>query len=99
MPLTRFAMIVKAPGYDPELHRASLSSPAFSTSVVGVSDYEHALSAAIDLMTAGVQLIELCGGFTPDEADQLHIGIGGKVPVGVVRYSAEEQEHLSVLFG
>src|SRR5688572_28547249 len=99
MPLSRFAMIVKAPGYDPAVHTASLSSSAFSTNVTCVSSFEQALGAAIALVQDGVQLIELCGGFTPEEADKLHIGIGGRIPVGVVRYSPEELTHLSMLFG
>jgi len=98
MPLTRFAIIVKAPGYDPELHRTALASPAFSTTVVGVSNFEQALMVATCLVQDGVQLIELCGGFSPEEAIKLHAGLSGKVPVGVVRYSPEEQEHLRALF-
>jgi hypothetical protein len=91
-------MIVKAPGYRPETHKALLASPAFSTNVVCVSDFEQALGAAAGLVQDGVQLIELCGGFTAQEAARLQVAIGGTVPVGVVRYSPEEQEHLAALF-
>ncbi len=98
VPLLRFAMIVKAPGYDPKDHNALLSSPAFTTRVVCVSSLEQARDAAAALVREGVQLIELCGGFAPEEADQLHAHIDHQVPVGVVRYAPEELEHLSVLF-
>ena len=54
MPLTRFAMLVKTPGYDPEIHKVVLSSPSFSTSVVCVSDFGQALSTVIVLVQGGV---------------------------------------------
>jgi hypothetical protein len=92
-------MIVKGPGYNPDIHRTCLSSPAFHTIFVGVSDFGQAVMAALDLVDQRIQLIELCGGFSPEEADELHIRIGKEVPVGVVRYSAAEQEGLTALFG
>jgi hypothetical protein len=91
-------MLIMAPGYDPEMHKIVLSSPSFSTSVVCVSNFEQAQNLAIALVNDGVQLIELCGGFSPLEAEQLHTCVGGRVPIGVVRYSPEEQDRLSVLF-
>jgi len=99
MPLTRFAMIVKGPGYQPQIHSSVLASVAFSTTVTCVSSLEQALTVARGLLQDGVQLIELCGGFSPDEAEQVHASIGGGVPVGVVRYSEVEQAHLSAMFG
>lgn len=92
-------MIVKAPGYDPSIHKASLASDVFSTDVICVSSLEQALGVAVALVRDKVQLIELCGGFTPAEADQLRDGIGGTIPVGLVQYSPEELKHLSLLFG
>ncbi|MBI4236851.1 MAG: hypothetical protein HY696_00360 [Deltaproteobacteria bacterium] len=97
MALTRFAMIIKGPGYNPAVHRVSLTSPEFTTIVVCVSSFEQALPVANELLQQGVQLIELCGGFTPDQASTLRASIGQRVPVGVVRYSVAEQQHLAVL--
>jgi hypothetical protein len=99
MTLTQFAMIIKGPGYDPVTSRATINSPFFSTTVVCVSSFEEAIFVANDLVREGVQLIELCGGFTPDQADSLQASIGKHVPVGVVRYSSKEQQHLASLFG
>jgi hypothetical protein len=98
MPLTQFAMIIKGPGYDPAVHHASLASPNFSTTVVCVSSFEQAISVANELTKNGIQLIELCGGFTPEQASAIHHSIKTRVPVGVVRYSFEEQQHLAQLF-
>lgn len=99
MSLTQFAMIIKGPGYDPVLHRVSIPSQVFSTTIVCVSSFEQAIPVAKDLVQQGIQLIELCGGFTPEQASSLHGSIGEQVPVGVVRYSFEEQQRLALLFG
>ncbi|ATQ76783.1 hypothetical protein CR152_21380 [Massilia violaceinigra] len=91
-------MIIKGPGYAPAVHRASLNSPAFSTTIVCVSHFEEAISVAIDLQQSGIQLIELCGGFTQDEAASIHRSVDMQIPVGVVRYTPEQQEPLAQLF-
>jgi hypothetical protein len=98
MPLNQFAMIIKGPGYDPAVHRASLNSPVFSTTVVCVSCFEEAASVALELRRQGIQLIELCGGFSPDQAAAIHRSVEMLIPVGVVRYTAAEQQHLAQLF-
>lgn len=98
MPLTKFAMIIIGAGYDPAVHRAVLQSPAFSTTVVCVSHVSEAVKVAIELHQQGMQLIELCGGFTPDQAAQIACAVQGNIPIGVVRYSALEQQHLARLF-
>lgn len=98
MQLINFAMIIKGPGYDPVVHRASLNSPLFSTTVVCVSHFEEAVSVAAELHRQGIQLIELCGGFTPEQAAAIHRSIDAQIPVGVVRYSLDEQQQLMQLF-
>lgn len=91
-------MIIKGPGYKATVHRASLNSSEFSTTVVCVSSFDEALSVANELHQQGVQLIELCGGFTPEQASAMHLALELRVPVGVVRYTPEEQLHLAQLF-
>lgn len=98
MPLSRFAFIVKAPGYSAATHTATLDSAQFSTRVVGVGDLDDAMRAAASLVSDGIQLIELCGGFTAAEADAIRAHIRSAVPVGVVRYSAAEEQVLASLF-
>ncbi len=99
MALTRFAMIIKGPGYDPSAHRAHLDSPVFATTVVCVSSFEQAVPVARELALEGIQLLELCGGFLPDQAAAIQEVVGSGVPVGVVRYTAEEREALAARFG
>jgi hypothetical protein len=98
MPLSRFAFIVKGRGYSAAEHAAVLESSEFSTRVVGVSDCVAAEPVVRQLVADGVQLIELCGGFTPAEAQALRALVGGRVPIGVVVYSDEQAAELTRLF-
>jgi hypothetical protein len=98
MTLQRFAMIIKGPGYDPAVHRAQMASAHFSTDVICVSTVEQAFACAQQLVANGVQLIELCGGFSAENALALELSIGGRVPVGLVQYSAAQQLRLGALF-
>jgi hypothetical protein len=98
MPLSRFTFIVKAPGYSPQSHRAVLSSSCFTTTVVGVTDLASAIVAAKEEARSGAQLIELCGGFTPAEADEVRLHLPAGVPVGAVAYTAEQEAEMARLF-
>lgn len=98
MTLKQFAMIIKGPGYEPAVHRAHLNSSEFSTTVVCVSSFDEAVSVAVELHEQGIQLIELCGGFTPDQASAIHGAMAMRIPVGVVRYDPKEQQQLAQLF-
>lgn len=99
MTLSRFAFIVKGPGYAPADHVVQLNSPLFRTQVVGVSNTQDALLAAHQLIAEGVQLIELCGGFTSSEAEQLRDQTQNRVPIGVVTYDAAQAAEIERLFG
>jgi 2-keto-3-deoxy-6-phosphogluconate aldolase len=99
MPLTHFAFIVKGPGYLPSQHTADINSDTFHTRVVGVASLEDAVSVAQNLIASGVQLIELCGGFTEDDAATIRSKTDHKIPVGVVTYSEQQSKELERLFG
>jgi alanine racemase len=98
MTLTRYAFIIKAPGYQASEHTATLASEQFNTQIVGVADLPSAIQAAQSLIQTGVQLIELCGGFSEEEAAQLRQAIHHQVQVGAVIYSAEQTAALEGLF-
>jgi Family of unknown function (DUF6506) len=95
--LRKFCFVVKGPGYVPEIHRATIDSGHFSTSLVGVPSADAAVSVVRDMVSRGVQLIELCGGFTPDEAKVLEKEAQG-VPIGLVTYTEAQQKRLGALF-
>jgi hypothetical protein len=94
--LTKFGFIVKGPGYQHGVHRAVLDSGRFATWVVGVSCVVDATAVVAELAGLGVQLIELCGGFTHEERELLQGGCD--IPIGRVTYDAAEEARLSELF-
>jgi hypothetical protein len=98
MLLRRFGFIVKAAGYDSREHRSILDSGQFKTVVVGVASCEAARDVVREMVADGIQLIELCGGFTRDDRAALEQCIEFAVPIGVVTYSAEEEARLGDLF-
>ncbi|KGH28499.1 DUF6506 family protein [Comamonas testosteroni] len=68
---TRYAFIIKAPGYRRATHAAHMESSAFNADFIGVEDFDEALAAAEVLVAAGTQIIELCGAFSAQEATKL----------------------------
>ncbi len=94
MKLSRYAFIVKGQGYEPFEHRADLKSDFFQTRVVGVSDTSSACSVAEALVHDGIELIELCGGFTLEETEKIREYIKRAVPVGVIQYDDQEGKAL-----
>jgi len=82
----KYTFIYKAKGHNPEKHHIEFESESFKTMVFGVDSFETALAIAEKSVENGVELIELCGGFNRDYADELYNHFGGKVKVGVVDY-------------
>ena len=98
MALSRFTFIVKAPGYSPDVHRSTLASEHFTTVIVGVANLQAAILVAKEQAQSGTQLIELCGGFTQEEASRIRLQLPSTLPVGVVSYTAEQEAELARLF-
>jgi hypothetical protein len=84
VPLCHYAFLVKADGCSRNTHTAAVAGVAFTTHLIGVDDFTAAVDACTELLAQGVQLIELCDGFSADEARRLRLRIGHQVPVGVV---------------
>jgi hypothetical protein len=70
----------------------------FSMKVVGVRDPRDGVAAAKAMVIEGVQLIELCGGFSPVWAGKIIEAIEYAVPVGVVGYGPESIDGMHRLF-
>lgn len=87
MAATKYSFIIKAPGYTPGHHNAEISSPVFHSTIVGVEDVDQAIIATDGLRSAGVEIIELCGGFTAEEARRIQDHVGSEIAVGLVSYS------------
>jgi hypothetical protein len=66
--------------------------------VVGVREPSEGIAAAKQMLAEGIQLIELCGGFSPVWAGKVIEAVEYKVPVGVVAYGPESIESMYKLF-
>lgn len=75
-----------APGADPSSHRSVISTPEVELITVGVSDYAMAAAVTRNLVSEGVQAIELCGGFGIEGTAIVKQATDGKAVVGVVRF-------------
>jgi hypothetical protein len=93
MALTRFGFIVTGDQFVQEQ-----GTEKFSMRVVGVSHPEQGIAVAQKMVADGVQLIELCGGFSPVWAGKIIEAIEYQVPVGVVAYGPESIEKMHRLF-
>lgn len=71
----------------------------FFMKVVGVSSPDKAIDVAQVMVQEGIQLIELCGGFSPVAAGKVIEAIDYAVPVGVVAYGPESIDSMYKLFG
>ncbi len=70
----------------------------FRMKVVGVSRPEQGIAVAKAMVAEGIQLIELCGGFSPVWAGKIIEAIDYAVPVGVVAYGPESIDSMHALF-
>ena len=95
MALERYGFIVKSADLDMFKHQGHIASEQFNMSISGVRDVNEAILVAQEMLTRRVQLIELCGGFSTDEAQQIRDAINDHIPVGVVQYSPEERERIA----
>lgn len=59
------------------------------TTLVPVPDESDAAGVAVELVDDGVQLIELCGGFTVQDAARVIEAVNGRAPVGHVTFGLE----------
>lgn len=93
MALERFGFIVTGDNFE-QLQ----GTGAFSMKVVGVKHPEQGIEVAKEMVANGIQLIELCGGFSPVWAGKIIEAINYAVPVGVVAYGPESIDAMHALF-
>lgn len=92
--ITKYAFILKAEGYNHENDRRTLETDGFNTKIVAVSSVDEACTVARKLVEEGVEIIELCGGFTVSNSEEIIEAINGSVPVGLVGFADKEADKL-----
>jgi 2-keto-3-deoxy-6-phosphogluconate aldolase len=93
MALTKFGFIVTGDNF--VQHQGTAS---FAMKVVGVKHASEGVEVAKQMVAEGIQLIELCGGFSPVWAGKIIEAIDYAVPVGVVAYGPESIDAMYRLF-
>jgi 2-keto-3-deoxy-6-phosphogluconate aldolase len=93
MALTKFGFIVTGDNFI-----QNQGTEKFAMKVVGVKSPEQGIAVAKEMVQEGVQLIELCGGFSPVWAGKIIEAIDYAVPVGVVAYGPESIDAMYTLF-
>jgi Family of unknown function (DUF6506) len=83
---------------DPAIDRAVVERGGLRTTFVAVPDESDTAAVAAELVEAGAQTIELCGGFSAGVLPEVVEATGGHVPVGQVRYGMEAIHGLAALF-
>ncbi len=93
MALSKFGFIVCGGNFEQEQ-----GTENFYMKVIGVKHPEQGIEAAQKMVAEGIQLIELCGGFSPVWSGKIIEAINYAVPVGVVSYGPESIESMYKLF-
>jgi 2-keto-3-deoxy-6-phosphogluconate aldolase len=84
-----WAYIFGQPGADPVVDRMVIEREGQRTTLVPVPDESAAAGVAVGLVDEGIELIELCGGFTVQDAARVIDAVDGRVPVGHVAFGLE----------
>jgi hypothetical protein len=92
-----FIYTLGAPSDTPRVD--SIGSESCAMICVGVSSVAEAPDVARKLLSEGVELIELCGGFGGGGLAAVIAAVDNKVPVGAVFYGCEAGTGLHKLFG
>ena len=93
----QYCFIFKGEGLSPENCSGSFSSESFKVTVFGVDTFENAVHVAKKSVDSGVTLVELCGDFNQEIADQIRLAINNKATVRFVSYDPEELKKLELL--
>jgi len=80
------AFIFAAPEADSKIHRATIDTPSVNITVVGVKNYNEAVTVALDLVSQGITAIELCAGFGNEGIALISKAVKGKAAVGAVKF-------------
>ena len=95
--LSKYAFLVQHHSYNSKTQIAELKSEKFHTKIIGVSTAIEATVIILDLIKEGIQLVELCGGFSKDDKDRIKKEINYKIPIGLVNHDEDDLKLLDLL--
>jgi hypothetical protein len=94
MKIKNYGFIVIGPGLLPENNKTVMEVPTFKMTAIGVSTFTEACLAAKILINEGIEVLELCGGFSKEQSEALSKHISGIIPIGHVCFTEQEQRKL-----
>lgn len=96
MTLKYWAFMYLMPGCSPDTHTIESNSNGCKLKIIGLDVFckELSIKIACQLVSKGVQTIELCGGFGPTWITKISEAINYKIPVGGVMYGPEFRKPL-----
>lgn len=80
------AFMFVAPEADYNIHKSLIETPALDLTVIGVKNYKDAEAVALQLVSQGIAVIELCGGFGNEGTAIVSKAVSGKASVGSVKF-------------
>lgn len=95
--MEKFLFILNSETLTSETYRKSICSPTFSTDICGVNSFEMTCDVIRDSVEKGVECINLCGDFGPEEINKIKKEGYQDLNISYVKYSKEEEEKLNQL--
>lgn len=92
--LSKYAFLIKHSSYSYHNNSAMLNSNEFSSNIVGVKDAAEAIEMVNKLINDGIELIELCGGFTAEEELEIRKAMIAAVPLGRAVLNLKDEDLL-----
>lgn len=83
--ILKIGFLVVIPKADPAKHRSFIKTPEAEIVTICVSNYREAVKVSKELVSKGVTVLNLCGGFGHIGAGRIAKAVKGKACVGVAR--------------
>jgi len=80
------AFMFVAPEVDHRIHNTVMETPVVDLTIVGVKNYSEAEAVAKELVSQGINAIELCAGFGNEGIAIVSKAVNGKASVGAVKF-------------
>lgn len=88
----QFAYMLMGPQYDPKEHQAHFETEESITHIFTVRNFDEAKEKALECLRMGVGVIECCGAFQQERAQELIELTGGKIGIGYVINEASQAD-------
>lgn len=92
----KFAYIIMGP-FDVNIDRKYIGKNN-NAQIIGVRNLDVAKDVAIELQKEGIDVIELCGAFEKEGAQEIIKATNNEIPVGFVTHLDEQEEMFKKLF-